>query len=156
MPYSTSKTHKLPRQDQTCRGETAEEKWEEKCLLWKHARIIADESLGSGEQGAVQAEVKDRAGTAVGLGGGVAEGWAGGEQRGLERGLMGNTATAQSEGAARQQWPDTAEGLRGVPGLLEQDKGLFGESILSMVRWATAQAWASIKDRKYDVEVGAH
>lgn len=69
---------------------------------------------------------------------------------------MGNTATVQTRGAARQQWPDTAEGLRGVPGLLEQDKGLFGESILSMVHWATTQAWASIKDRKYDVEVGAH
>ena len=48
---------------------------------------------------------------------------------------MGNTATVETGGASRQQWPDTAEGLRGVPGLLEQDKGLFGESILSMVHW---------------------
>lgn len=69
---------------------------------------------------------------------------------------MGNTATLQTGGAARQQWPDTAEGLRGVPGLLEQDKGLFGESILSMVQRATTQAWASIKEKKYDIEVGAH
>lgn len=35
---------------------------------------MADETLGSGEQGAEQAEVKDRAGKAVGLGGGMAEG----------------------------------------------------------------------------------
>lgn len=63
---------------------------------------------------------------------------------------MGNTA------AVRLQWPDTAEGLGGVPGLLEPDKGLFGESILSLVHWATTQARASIKDRKYDTEVGAH
>lgn len=67
---------------------------------------------------------------------------------------MGNTAAVQTGGTARQQWPDTAKGLRGVPGLLEQDKRLFGESILSMVHWATVQA--SIKYRKYDVEVGAH
>lgn len=26
------------------------EKWEEECLQWKHAHIIADETLGSGEQ----------------------------------------------------------------------------------------------------------
>lgn len=69
------------------------------------------------------------------------------ESRGLERELMGNTAAAQTRGAVRQQWPDTAEGLRGVPGLLEQDKGLFGEGILSMVQWATAQAWHQLKGK---------
>lgn len=69
---------------------------------------------------------------------------------------MGYTAAVQTGGTSRRQWPDTAEGLRGEPGLLEQDKGLFGESILSMVHWATTQAWASIKERKYDIEVGAH
>lgn len=47
---------------------------------------------------------------------------------------MGCTATAQTGGAVRQQRPDTAEGLRGVPGLLEKDKGLLGESILSVVQ----------------------
>lgn len=75
---------------------------------------------------------------------------------GLQRELMANTATVQTGGAARQRWLDTAEGLRGAPGLLEQDKGLFGESILSMVHWATTQASASIKGRKYDMEVGVH
>lgn len=69
---------------------------------------------------------------------------------------MGNTAAVQTGGAARQQWPDTAEGLKGVPGLLESDKGLFGESILSVVHRATTQAWTSIKERKYDMEAGAH
>lgn len=55
------------------------EKWEEKCLLWKHAHIIADETLGSGEQGAKEAEVKDKAGKAVGVG----VGWGG---RGMSTG----------------------------------------------------------------------
>lgn len=58
---------------------------------------------------------------------------------------MGYTAVVKTRGAVRQQWPDTAEGLRGEPGLLEEDKGQFGGSILSMLRWAPAQAWASIK-----------
>lgn len=53
---------------------------------------------------------------------------------------MGNAATVGTAGAARQQWPDTAEGLRGVPGLLGPDKGLFGENILSLVHWATTGA----------------
>lgn len=70
-----------------------------------------------------------------------------GEERGLERELMGNAAAAHTGGAVRQQWPDTAEGLRGVPGLLEQDKGLFGEGTLSLVQRATAQAWHQLKGK---------
>lgn len=78
------------------------EKWEEKCLQWKHAHIIADETLGSGEQGAEQAEVKDRAGKAVGLGGGVAEGWARGIVRPGERtnGQHGNSSNRRRSEAA--------------------------------------------------------
>lgn len=46
---------------------------------------------------------------------------------------MGKTVNAQTQGTARQQWPNTAEGLKGEAGLLKQDKGLFGEGILLRV-----------------------
>lgn len=70
---------------------------------------------------------------------------------------MGNAATVETAGAARQQWPDTAEGLRGVPALLEPDKGLFGENILSMVHWATTRACGhQLKTENMMWKWGAH
>lgn len=70
---------------------------------------------------------------------------------------MGNAATVETAGAARQQWPDTAEGLGGVPGLLEPDKGLFGENILSMVHWAATRACGhQLKTENMMWKRGAH
>lgn len=70
---------------------------------------------------------------------------------------MGNVATVETAGVARQQWPDTAEGLRGVPGLLGPDKGLFGENILSLVHWATTRACGhQLKTENMMWKWGAH
>lgn len=43
---------------------------------------------------------------------------------------MGYAEMPRCKEAERQQWPDTAEGLRGERRLLEEDKGLFGGEAL--------------------------
>lgn len=76
------------------------EEWEGKYLLWKLKHMIADETLRGGEQTAEQAEVEAGAGNMAKVG----VRWQRDERReewGLERELMGNTATAQTRGEAR-------------------------------------------------------